>query len=255
MARAAAADDRQEYFRLLALAPLYLPQRLSDAGPGSGFGTGQRLMTGELFGHTFLFAFTSVEGLAAQTAGVADGYTETTYAELRRKWPDPQWRLAVNVGSPIDAYLPVEAVQAAALGDVTVPTAAEVAAAADDEELVDVDGYVRSLLDTVVLVPVTRAVVHPNVILEPDFPWLVTGGPGAPVIELFTAEELLAQAYPEPVPSVPVALPVVLSMWPPDHDLALDPRTPQQLDLPADQVAALLLWADEGASDGEGTAQ
>lgn len=251
MAQAVAAGDRQEYFRLLALAPLYLPQRLSDVGSGAG----QRLMTGQLFGHTFLFVFTSLEGLASLTAAAADGYTETTYAELRRKWPDPLWRLAVNVGSPIDAYLPVESVPAAALGEVTVPTVAEVVAeSATDEENVDVDAYLRSLLDSVVLVPVTREVPHPNAILEPNFPWLVTGAPQAPVIEIFTAEELLAQAHPGPVPSVPVALPVVLSMWPPDHDLALDPGTPQRLDLPADQVAALLLWADdEGAADGEGT--
>ncbi|HEU4422588.1 MAG TPA: SseB family protein, partial [Pilimelia sp.] len=192
------------------------------------------------------------EGLAAQTGGAADGYTVTTCAELRRKWPDPRWRLAVNAGSPIDAYLPIDAVEAAAVGDVAIPTAAEVAA--EGEGGLEVDGYVRSLLDAVVLVPTTRAVDDPNEILDPGFPWLVTGSPQEPVIELFTAEELLTRAYPGPVPSIAAALPVVLSMWPQGHDLSLDPRTPQQLDLPADHVQMLLLWADEGDSDGEESA-
>lgn len=247
MATAAAENDRREFFRVLALADLYLPQRLADAGA-----VPQRLMTLELFEHTFLPVYTSVETMAAQLGGAADGYSVTNYAELRRKWPDPTWRLAVNPGSPIDAYVPIEAVEAAAVGDLEIPTAAEVAVEeAENAPQIDVDGYVQALLDTVVLVPTAREVADPNEILEPGFPWRPVQGAEAPAIEVFTAEETFQQAYPEPVPRVAVAFPFVLSLWPEGHDLALDPRTPQALDLPADLVQGLLLWPPAGEEDSD----
>lgn len=61
--------------------------------------------------------------MARQVAGVADSYTMTNYAELRSKWPSDQWRLAINAGSPLEAYLPVEAVEEAAAGRTVIPNA------------------------------------------------------------------------------------------------------------------------------------
>jgi hypothetical protein len=263
MARAALAGDRREYFRILAGADLYLPQLLGDQ-KGS-----QRFITGEMFGQTVLPVFTSVEALAFAAGTVADSYTVTNYPELRNKWPDPSWRLAVNPGLPLDAYVPIEAVEGAAIGDVTVPTMAEVLVeAADDEELGDqlattpvdvppehvdaalreaamtgnVGAYVEILLDALVTIPTEREVADPDEILQPGFPWRTSGTPEAPAIEVFTSAETLARAHPDPPPGVQVALPFALAVWPEGYGLSVNPGSDSHVVLPADYVLWLLMW-------------
>jgi hypothetical protein len=265
MLQAALAGDRREYFRILASADLYLPQLAGDE-PGE-----QRLITGELFGQTMLPVFTSVEALALQAGEAADAYTVTSYSELRHKWPDPGLRLAVNPGLPLDAYVPIEAVAGAAAGEVTVPTMAEVLVeAADDEELSDqmatppvdvppervdaalleaaqagdVGAYVAVLLDALVLVPTAREVAEPDGILEPGFPWRAAGTPDAPAIEVFTSDEALARAHPDRPPTVRVALPFALAVWPEGYGLSVNPASDSHVDLPADYVPWLLMWEE-----------
>ena len=265
MLRAALAGDRREYFRILAGADLYLPQLAGDE-PGE-----QRLITGELFGQTVLPVFTSVEALARQASTAADAYTVTNYPELRNKWPDPSWRLAVNPGLPLDAYVPIEAVEGAAIGEVTVPTMAEVLVeAADDQDLsdrmatpsvevppervdealteaasaADVGAYVAVLLDALVLVPTEREVADPDEILQPGFPWRAAGTPETPVIEVFTSVEALARAHPDMPPSVQVALPFALACWPEDYGLSVNPASDSHIVLPADYVPWLLMWEE-----------
>jgi hypothetical protein len=265
MLAAAATDDRAEYFRLVAIADLYLPQL---AGDPSGE---QRFVTIQAFGHTLLPVFTSVPALVAQMGDLVDGYTVTSYAELRRKWPDPAWRLAVNPGTPLDAYVPVDAVAAAAVGDADVPTMAElVVEAADAEarherlaalhaertaqgvpedggaelraaaEAGDVYGYLSLLLDSVVLLPTASPVENAEAILEPGFPWRPTGPPDRPVIEVFTSAEAMSRATAPPMWHVAVALPFALAMWPEGHGLSVDGD--DGISLPAEQVPWLLAW-------------
>ena len=77
--------------------------------------------------------FTSVEALAGQLGHAINGYTVTNYAELRRRWPHLDCRLAINPGTPGGAYMSVESLPEAATGDVTVPTLAELYAASEEE--------------------------------------------------------------------------------------------------------------------------
>lgn len=264
MLAAAATDDRVEYFRVVAIADLFLPQLSGDRAEE------QRFVTVQGFGHTLLPVFTSVEGLVGQMGGRVDAYTVTSYAELRRKWPDPGWFLAVNPGTPLDAYVPIDAVESAAVGDVAVPTMAElVIEAADDEERAerlsarraervaagepadpgealraaaaagDVHGYVERLLDAVVLLP-TTAPVAAEAVLEPGFPWRPTGPPDQPVVEVFTSVEAMARSAAPPTSYVEVALPFALAVWPEGHGLAVDGD--EGITLPADRVQWLLAW-------------
>ena len=254
----AAEDDRQGYFQLIAVADLFLPQIAGDTA------SAQRFLTVHAFDQVFLPVFTSVEALAGQFGHAVNGYTVTNFAELRRKWPDPDWRLAVNPGTPVDAYLSVDSFAEAAMGEVVVPTMSELAAAAeeeaDTEQLLrerhaagdypddpdaallaaaaagDVYGYVERLLDALVLVPTTRP-VEPEALLEPDFPWR----PGADgTIEVFTNDEAFARTHPEAVPAVRVALPFALAVWPEGHGITVNPGGPDGITLAADEVPWLL---------------
>jgi hypothetical protein len=265
LARAAAAGDRREFCRLIAEAELVLPRFVHDNG-----GEGQRFVTATVLGETYLLVYTSVAGMRARLPQGVDGYSMTTYAELRSRWPSPDWRLAVNAGSPLEAYLAVDAVERAAAGEVVVPTMAELVDDAqgalaepspvDDVESVlaaaaadaDVDRYVAALLDAPVLVPTERVVPDAAEILEPGFPWRRVGPPEHPVIEVFTSPARLEQAHPEGGPAVTVALSFALAVWPADCGLSVDPGDPTGIEVASDQVLWLLLWgAPESAREAD----
>ncbi|GLW32369.1 SseB family protein [Actinoplanes regularis] len=261
MALAAVADERQTYFQLVAVADLFLPQLTGDR---SGR---QRFLTVHAFDHVFLPVFSSVESLARQFGHAIDGYVVTTYAELRRKWPNPEWRLAINPGTPIDAYLPVEDLAGAAVGDRVVPTLAELVETSVEEDLQearlralheagdypdddpmtamsaaadagDVYGFMERLLDAVVLVPTTRP-AQAEELVDAGFPWRY-----APEhrIEVFTSPASLAASHPDQVPYVEAGFSFVLACWPEGWSLAVDPDGDNPLEFGAEQVPWLLTF-------------
>lgn len=248
----------QGYFQLIAVADLYLPQLAGDTA------SDQRFITVHAFDQVFLPVFTSVEALAGRFGHAVNGYTITNFAELRRKWPDPDWRLAVNPGTPVDAYLSVDSFAEAAMGEVVVPTMSELVTAAEDEADTehrlrglhaagdypddpdesllaaaaagDVYGYLERLLDALVLVPTTRP-VEPETILETDFPWR-PGEDGS--IEVFTNDEAFARVHTESVPTVRVALPFALAVWPEGYGITVNPGGRDSITLAADEIPWLL---------------
>ncbi|MEY9863587.1 hypothetical protein ABH935_009240 [Catenulispora sp. GAS73] len=256
MAQAAAAGDTAAYFRLVESAPLYLPGSTADRAAGV-----QRFVTRVVFGHTYVLAFTSVEGLMAHVGVLADASVATTYEELRRHWPDAGWRLAVNPGTPVDAYVRLESVAEAARGGVRVASAATMVAQAQADlagsgmaapelesalteaiRTADVDAYVHLLLGAVVVVPTTEPVAGPAQIMEAGFPWRITGGPESPSIDVFTSRAAFARAFPEPVPHVVAAFRFVLTAWPDDCGLAVNPDSPSGISLTHEILQMLRLW-------------
>jgi SseB protein N-terminal domain len=249
LAEALSRGDQRGYYQVIVDCELYLPERVAARNrPGP-----QRFITAELLGQEYLPVFTSVPALAQVMQGQADAYTVTGYAELRAKWPNPQWRLAVNPGTPIDAYVTIDAVEQAAQGQLTVPTAADLAAQARQEAAAerppgadlqaaiarqDVDGYLHALLNADVIVPVTVP-VDAERIIAPGFPWRPAERAGSPVIEIFTS----AATLPGPTDTVTVPFTAVLVGWPGDgYGLVVDPGTPLEMVVPAGSVHALVLW-------------
>ena len=269
LARAVETGDQQTYFRVIGTAPLFLPQFLGDDGE-----TGQRFLTANLFGHTFLPVFTSVEAMVARVSGVADGYTTTNYPELSRKWPNPDWRLALNPGTPIDAYVAVDTVAGAAVGDVMLPTAVEAIleeagreeagreggepdgidsgpAVAVDAALAaaaaagDGEAYLRALLEAIVIVPTAAPVADSAALLEPDFPWRPSGDAGNPAIDVYTSRQMFEHAHRAGVPAVEAALAFVVAVWPDGYAMAVNPGAQSGVVLPADQVRTLLFLDED----------
>ncbi|MEV7225651.1 SseB family protein [Polymorphospora sp. NPDC051019] len=291
MARALAADDRAGFFRIVAETTLYLPQSATARDePGA-----QTFVTADLFGQTFLPVFTSMEAMLPQVTGIADAYTVTDYAELREKWPSPAWRLAVNPGTPLDAYVAVETVEEAAAVRATVPDAAEaLQGVAEEDALAEMDdadrvsaerhldtpdglladfgaatagtpgpapdtdallraaagrgdavAFIAALLDAMVHLPTTGPVDDPARVVDADFPWRVVGHDGEPAIEVFTSERLMTAAHPARPPYLTVTLVSLLTVWPEEHLLLVNPGTDLSVTVPADQVPAMLLFPDQ----------
>ena len=87
LAAALDRDDRQEFFRILATVPLFIPQSVPDPAAATTADP-ETFLTYAVGGETYLLAFTSVETLRGSVGQIANGYVETDYAELRDKLPD-----------------------------------------------------------------------------------------------------------------------------------------------------------------------
>jgi hypothetical protein len=252
LAQAVAGGERREFFRLILAAELYLPAFL-EAEPDAP----QRFVTMDLFGRQFLPVFTAPSGLARAVGGTAEAYTVTTYTELRDKWPSPDWGLAINPGSPIDAFVTVEAVEAAARGDLTVPTADELIAEGRAEALAaalataDGEAYLQALLDCDVFVPAHRP-VPAGELMTTDYPWRVTLVPvddprpdepaTRPTIEVVVVPAGSAPAGSAPTgPGTVVPFLVLLVAWPdPEYQLAVV-AAGRTVTLPGEYLAALAM--------------
>lgn len=91
--------DQHGYLELLARAVLYLP------APGDPGAAGQQFATAQFGDGTFVLAFTSPEAMDRSLQGQAVHHREASLAELSRRWPHPDWQLAVNPGLPSACYL------------------------------------------------------------------------------------------------------------------------------------------------------
>ncbi|WP_030167156.1 SseB family protein [Spirillospora albida] len=103
LAEAREGGDQQAYLRLLARAVLYLPS------PGDPAAAGQRYATARFGDGTFILAFTSPEAMDRSLQGQAVHHRRATLAELSRRWPNPEWQLAINPGLPSASYLDANA--------------------------------------------------------------------------------------------------------------------------------------------------
>jgi hypothetical protein len=97
--------DRAGFFALLRRMPLYVPVSAHPDDPAGPVAYG----TVDIDDRVHLATYTSL-GSLRYGLGEDVTYRELTYQQLVAAWPDPQWRLAVNAGSPIEVYAPVEEV-------------------------------------------------------------------------------------------------------------------------------------------------
>ncbi|NKZ04642.1 SseB family protein, partial [Actinomadura latina] len=95
--------DQHGYLELLARAVLYLPS------PGEPGADGHQFATAQFGDGTFVLAFTSPEAMDRSLQGQAVHHREASLAELSRRWPHPEWQLAVNPGLPSASYLDAKA--------------------------------------------------------------------------------------------------------------------------------------------------
>jgi hypothetical protein len=261
MAQAVADGDSTEYLRSFVAAELYLPQ-VPKPGVGLREGSGEWVpLIQHVSGFPAIPLFTSLAGMGS--AVVVGRYEVTSFAEVRDRWAEPDWWVAINPGLPIDAYLPFDAVDRLISGELVVvdgrlvrpdeldPVGEPPPEVDPDRVLNDPDypssrdEYLEALLDATVLVPTTREVDDPEELLEPGFPWLLSRTAETPTIEVFTTAEELGRAYPDR-PGVAVPFLLLMLAWPGGHALSVNPGGRVRMVCAADEVAVIQQQAVAG---------
>ncbi|WP_165950409.1 SseB family protein, partial [Actinomadura sp. GC306] len=249
--RAAANNDHDLFLQTLAGTDVLLPvpddtdYALRPGRPGFPW------QTREVDGSTVVPVFTSPERLveAARTAGTGTEYIKLPFTVALRYWPDHDWVLAINSGSPAGGTILAQqlpglatwADQRAAqrMTDGFEPQNDIEGQLFEAARRRDTDGFFKILLGAQVLVPA-----------EPDTPWGIAPGeagfPWRPVpvhgrtsIQIFTSLKWMTDA----VGSSRFIMPTLLDMvaaWPDTGwDLVLNPGTPIDATMPGDKIRSL----------------
>ncbi|HEY3505813.1 MAG TPA: hypothetical protein VGN37_23875 [Actinocatenispora sp.] len=120
LAAAVAAGDVPGYVRLLTRAELLLPVDADAVLAGGPAGWA----TFAADGVTVLAAYTSGVAMTAATRGTFTTFRKQSLAELLAAWPDPTWRLGVDVNLPIGAILTTDEARTALTTPPAPPAAA-----------------------------------------------------------------------------------------------------------------------------------
>lgn len=240
--------DTVEYLRLIATTDLYLPQ-LVDVDRDI---ERRSPITREISGVTVVMVFSSPETMAVAVGDEADSYTKTSYPDLRALLPAPQWRLAVNGGSPIATFPTVAAIDRTIQGgpagtgepgdDGSLPTFDPMMARLLEVVENDVDEQVEELLGSMVTAPTRWQVHQPTDIM--DAPWRLANPPAGPTVEAFTTAGAIAAAYPD-LPNVRLPFPLLLSLLPAGVGLVVDPGGPGETALRGDRLLLVTFRAND----------
>ncbi|SEG16496.1 SseB protein N-terminal domain-containing protein [Thermomonospora echinospora] len=92
--------DQPGYLGLVLRADLFVP-----------VAEGEQPVTATFRDGTYVLAFTSPEAMDWALGGKPMDYRRTTFAELARNWPRPDWQLAINSRLPSAAYIDTGTIQ------------------------------------------------------------------------------------------------------------------------------------------------
>ena len=249
--RAAANNDHDLFLQTLAATDVLLPvpdgtdYTMRPGRPGFPW------QTREVDGSTVVPVFTSPERLveAARAAGTGTEYIKLPFNVALRYWPDHDWPLAVNSGSPAGGTVLAQQLPGLAAWadqraaqrrtDGFEPQNDVEGRLFEAARRRDTDGFFKILLGAQVLVPAdpdTPWGIAPG---EPGFPWRPVTVHGRRSIQVFTSLKWLNEA----VGSSRFIMPTLLDMvaaWPDtDWDLVLNPGTPIDATMPGDKVRSL----------------
>ncbi|OLE29398.1 MAG: hypothetical protein AUG44_04300 [Actinobacteria bacterium 13_1_20CM_3_71_11] len=230
--------DMAAFFGLLRRMPLYVPVAVDPDDPAAPTAYG----TLDVDDRVHLAAYTSVGSLEY---GLGDGVThrELTFPQLADAWPDPDWRLAVNAGSPIEVYASVDEVS-----EPEPPAPPEPEAGfrpANDleralEEAVGKQDW-NLLIAALTRAPVPAWTPGPagsggRVALgDPGFRWQLTDVSGKPSIAVYTSLDRAGEAGAADL--VEGTLADIARTWPDrTYQLLLNPGSPIAVVLPAEAV-------------------
>ncbi|MGK5556040.1 SseB family protein [Actinomadura kijaniata] len=245
---AAATNDHDLFLQTLADAEVLVPvpedmdYALRPGKPGFPW------QTREIDGVPAVPVYTSPERLV-EAEGAATGSVTLPFTGVLRYWPHPNWMLAINSGAPAGGTILAEQLPGlAAWADQRAARRMaenfepqnEVEQRLFDAALRrDTDAFFKVLLGAQVLVPAdpdTPWGIAPD---DPEFPWRPVPVHGRTAIQVFTSLKWMTDAIGSSRFVMPGFLEVVTA-WPEgDWTLVLNPGTPVDASLTAEQVRAL----------------
>ena len=249
--RAAANNDHDLFLQTLAGTEVLLPvpddtdYTLRPGRPGFPW------QTRELDGATAVPVFTSPERLieAAHAAGTGTEYIRLPFTVALRYWPDHDWLLAINSGSPAGGT--VLAQQLPGLAAWADQRAAQRMTAGfepqndvehrlfDAARRRDTDAFFKILIGAQVLVPADPDTPWGIDPADPAFPWRPVPVQGRTSIQIFTSLKWMNEAIGSSRFVMP-SLADVVAAWPDaGWTLVLNPGTPIDATMPAEQVRSL----------------
>lgn len=264
--RLAAAVDRgdlESYLATLRTATVVVPVSGLPAEPG--------WLVTTVDGLPHVTVFTSVEAMRAHPDPPDLPTAELALAEVAKRWPGPQWRLAVNPGLAIGVYLPgtyamstgtrlgaADPVTALQLPDLRldgyeeIRTGGFVTESRAEHDLLqalvaaDPTGALRALLAATLFLVSTEkdGYTAPG---QPGFRWLTVGTRDGDAVPVFTTRDRVDQGLRNPTyTKLPVRLLDLSDAWPdPELALVVNPGTPLTLRLPGDGVLGLAELAEK----------
>ncbi len=245
--RAAANNDHDLFLQTLADTDVLLPVpndmdfTLRPGRPGFPW------QTREVDGSTVVPVFTSPERLL-EASGFGTEYIKLPFTVALRYWPNHDWLLAINSGSP-RRHRP----RAAAPGLATWADQRAAQRMTDqfepqndiEQRLFDVarrrdtDAFYKTLLGAQVLVPAETDTPWGIVPGDPDFPWRPVPIHGRTSIQVFTSLKWMNEAIGSSRFIMP-SLHEMVAAWPDtDWTLVLNPGTPIDASMLADQLRTL----------------
>jgi hypothetical protein len=248
-------DDQPAYLASLTHAPLLLPVPQGSDG----------WVSSAVDGRTYVFGYTSPEALLQAYGGRPVGYREVSWSWLAQAWPDAEWWLAVDPGTPIEAFLPASSLTEIAQGP---PAAVETPVAsagpeplrlsavvqrppvngAEDALLAavrrgDTDGVLKTLLLSELIVPIPDDATPHLSPMSPDFRWRLYESGGEVCVPVFTSSIRCTDLLGD-VPTTLTEGLAVVHRWPdPAVTLSLNPGSEIGASLPGPQVVELAGWA------------
>lgn len=249
--RAAANNDHDLFLQTLAATEVLLPvpddtdYTMRPGRPGFPW------QTREVDGSTVVPVFTSPERLieAARAAGAGTEYIKLPFTVALRYWPNHDWLLAINSGSPAGGTVLAQqlpglatwADQRAAqrMTDGFEPQNDVEQRLFDAARRRDTDGFFKILLGAQVLVPADPDTPWGIVPGDPGFPWRPVPVHGRTAIQIFTSLKWMNEAIGSSRFIMPTLMDMVAA-WPDtEWTLAINPGTPIDAAMPGDKVRSL----------------
>jgi hypothetical protein len=246
--RAAANNDHDLFLQTLADTDVLLPVpndmdfTLRPGRPGFPW------QTREVDGSTVVPVFTSPERLL-EASGAGTEYIKLPFTVALRYWPNHDWLLAINSGSPAGGTVLAQqlpglatwADQRAAqrMTDQFEPQNDIEQRLFDVARRRDTDAFYKTLLGAQVLVPAETDTPWGIVPGDPDFPWRPVPIHGRTSIQVFTSLKWMNEAIGSSRFIMP-SLHEMVAAWPDtDWTLVLNPGTPIDAAMPGDQLRTL----------------
>ncbi|MCP3802603.1 SseB family protein [Allokutzneria sp. A3M-2-11 16] len=286
MAEALEAGDGPRFATTVMAAPLFLPVL-----PERGSERWRELSAQLPLDQPHVLVFTSPDAMGRLLGTYTRGHIQTDYASLLKRWPSPQFQLALNPGLPIGSVMAIGSMEALRTGKESLVSAEAVVELVEERinkrmrelclvglglaagtaprpgppanELeahlaqavaaADGEAFTAALWESEVVVPTTEPVPDPLAIHGEDGTIRIPWAAFDEAIPVFTSEEQLRRSSGSWEHFAVVPFLAMLAAWPDaEHVLCVNPGADTELMLDGETLLSILIELDQLPPDPDG---